>query len=149
MRRKFIGDRRLSLNLMIENSKICKGSNKSEFTAYVGMMLGNYKTYDRVHPYYLTKVLEKSGFPESIIQCIQNLFFNNEIFASVNGFTTNPIKQKRGPRQGDAISSLLFNFATESFLLSILNNEAVAGYTMQSKFSEHGFSKTNQATSLL
>jgi hypothetical protein len=96
MPRKFIGDRRLSLSLMIENSKICKGSNKSEFTEYAGIMLDNYKAYDRVHPYYLTKVLEKSGFPESIFQCIQNLFFNNEIFASVSGFLTNPIKQKRG-----------------------------------------------------
>lgn len=64
---RFIGDQGLSLNLMIENSKISKGSNKSEFTKYVGIMLDKHKAYDRVHPYYLTKVLEKFGFPESII----------------------------------------------------------------------------------
>lgn len=132
MPQRFIGDHGFSLNLMIENSKVCKGSNKSEFTEYVGIMLDNHKAYDRVHPYYLTKVLEKFGIPASIIQCIQNLFFNNEIFVNVNGFLTNPIKQKRGLRQGDAISPLLFNFAIEPFLLSILNNEAVTGYTMQS-----------------
>lgn len=67
MPQRFIGDQEFSLNLMIENSKVCKGSNKSEFTEYVGIMLDNHKAYDRVHPYYLIKVLEKFGFPGSII----------------------------------------------------------------------------------
>ena len=44
---KFIGDKGLlSLKLMIENSKIYKGSDKSEFIEYVGIMLDNHKAYD-------------------------------------------------------------------------------------------------------
>jgi hypothetical protein len=44
---EFIGDKRLlSLKLMIENSKIYKGSDKSEFIEYVGVMLDNHKAYN-------------------------------------------------------------------------------------------------------
>ena len=58
------------LNLMVENSKICEGLNKSEFTEYVDMMLENHRAFDGVHPYYLTKVPKESVFPKSIIQRI-------------------------------------------------------------------------------
>lgn len=49
----------------------------------------------------------------------------------MNGFLLKRTKQKRGLRQGNSISPLLFNFAIEPFLLSILNNKAVSGYAMQ------------------
>ena len=64
MPQRFIGDQGISLRLMIENSRICKGSNKFEFTEYVDIMLDNQKAYGSVQPYYRTKVLEKFGFSD-------------------------------------------------------------------------------------
>lgn len=128
---RFIGDQGLALKIMIDNAKSTKINNKNEFEEYVGIMLDNNKAYDRVHPHYLTQVLLKFGFPFEFVRCIQNLFFDNEIYINMNGFLSNPVKQNRGLRQGDSISPLLFNFAIEPFILSIINNNNISGYTMQ------------------
>lgn len=129
---KFIGDQGLALKVMIDNSKSAKINNKDEFEEYVGVMLDNNKAYDRVHPHYLTQVLLKFGFPFEFVRCIQNLFFDNKIYSKMNGFLSNSVKQNRGLRQGNPISSTLFNFAIEPFILSIINNNNnVSEYTMQ------------------
>jgi hypothetical protein len=116
---------------MMDNARTAKSANKEEFEEYVGVMLDNNKAYDRVHPHYLAQVLQKLGFPIEFVRCIENLFFDNEIFVNMNGFLTNPVKQKRGLRQGDSISPILFNFAIEPFIQSIINNTNISGYSLQ------------------
>ncbi|KAL7308222.1 hypothetical protein PS15m_012103 [Mucor circinelloides] len=51
----------------------------------------------------------------------------------MNGFLTEPVKQKRGLLQEDSISPILFNFAIEIFIQSIIiSNSDISGYTLQS-----------------
>lgn len=51
----------------------------------------------------------------------------------MNGFLSSPFAQGRGLRQGDTISPILFNFALEPFLLSVLHHDNIGGYTLASK----------------
>jgi len=131
MQNRYIGDQGMALRVIMDNAKTAKANNKNEFEEYVGVMLDNNKAYDRVHPRYLAQVLQKFGFPMEFIRCIENLFFDNELFINMNGFLTESVKQKRGLRQGDSISPILFNFAIEPFILSIINNQDISGYTLQ------------------
>ncbi|KAG1577598.1 hypothetical protein G6F48_012568 [Rhizopus delemar] len=98
-------------------------------------MLDQTKAYDRIHPEYLYKVLNRFGFPNKFIKCIHDLFFGNSISVNVNGSLSDSIQQLRGLRQGDSISPILFNLAIEPFLLSILHNEIIDGYCLKARRS--------------
>jgi hypothetical protein len=128
---RYIGDHGMSLQVIMENASSASWRNPTEFTAYAGVMLDNAKAYDRVHPQYLSKVLLKFGFPSTFVTCIMNLFFDNSIYVNVNGFLTGAVSQRRGIRQGDSISPVLFNLAIEPFLLSIIHNNSISGYSLQ------------------
>lgn len=130
MQGRYIGDQGMALRIIMDNAKSSKANNKHEFEEYVGVMLDNNKAYDRVHPHYLAQVLQKFGFPIEFIRCIENLFFDNQLFINMNGFLTESVKQKRGLRQGDSISPILFNFAIEPFILSIISNQNISGYAL-------------------
>lgn len=127
MRNRFIGDHGLTNKLILEDAQ----KTDADGVEYVGVMLDQTKAYDLIHPTYLVKVLEKFGFPTAFVHCIQNLFFNNQIFVNMNGFLSPAVSQKRGLRQGDSISPLLFNFAIEPFLQSILAHQDISGYSLQ------------------
>ncbi|KAG1575735.1 hypothetical protein G6F47_013438 [Rhizopus delemar] len=96
-------------------------------------MLDQTEAYDRIHPEYLCKVLNRFGFPNKFIKCIHDLFFGNSISVNVNGSLSDSIQQLRGLRQGDSISPILFNLAIEPFLLSILHNEIIDGYCLKAR----------------
>ncbi|EIE92063.1 hypothetical protein RO3G_16774 [Rhizopus delemar RA 99-880] len=95
-----------------------KGFVKGRFIGENGMVL----------PVYLLEVLRKMNFPESIIHCIHQLFFNNSVRINVNGYLTDTVHQERGLRQGDPLSPLLFNIALEPLLLSIQQDPHYQGY---------------------
>ncbi|KAK4521006.1 uncharacterized protein ATC70_006890 [Mucor velutinosus] len=127
MRDRFIGDHGLTNKLILEDAQKTTDTGLE----FVGVMLDQTKAYDRIHPRYLAKVLEKFEFPPAFVACIQNLFFNNQIFVNMNGFLSPAVSQQRGLRQGDSISPMLFNFAIEPFLQSILVNPNIRGYSLQ------------------
>jgi hypothetical protein len=128
---RYIGDHGMSLRVIMDNASSASWRNANNFIEHTGIMLDNAKAYDRVHPQYLSQVLLKFGFPSQFVTCILNLFFDNSIHVNINGFLTKPIAQRRGIRQGDSISPVLFNLAIEPFLLSIINNPDISGYSLQ------------------
>lgn len=128
---RYIGDHGMSLQVIMDNARTANRRSFSNFAAYTGIMLDNAKAYDRVHPQYLSQILLKFGFPTAFVTCITSLFFDNSIYVNVNGFLTDAISQRRGIRQGDSISPVLFNLAIEPFLLSIINNANLSGYSLQ------------------
>ena len=118
---RFIGDNGMMLNLITAHAKL--RDDKS-----IGLMLDQEKAYDRIHPSYLRQVMQRFGIPSSIILAIERLFFGTQIRINVNGHLTDSVQQKRGLRQGDPLSPLLFNFAFDPFLRSILQHNAIQGF---------------------
>jgi hypothetical protein len=80
------------------------------------VMLDQEKAYDRVHSSFLLAIMAHVGIPAAFIQTIQSLFFQSVTHIVINGFLTNGVPQRRGLRQGDSLSPLLFNLVIEPFL---------------------------------
>ncbi|KAG0739794.1 hypothetical protein G6F16_011736 [Rhizopus arrhizus] len=118
---RFIGENGMYVHLVLQQARHEKHHG-------LGLLLDQEKAYDRVLPDYLLGVLAIMKFPESIIHCIQQLFFNNSVEINVNGFFTDSVHQERGLRQGDPLSPLLFNIALEPLLLSIQQDMNYQGY---------------------
>ncbi|KAG1152986.1 hypothetical protein G6F37_000053 [Rhizopus arrhizus] len=87
--------------------------------------------YDRVHPLYLRQTMLAFGFPPSLVHSLESLFFGNAVRININGYFTNRIDQRRGLRQGNPLSPLLFNIALESFLQHILQDSFFQGFQFQ------------------
>lgn len=118
---RFIGDNGLLLHFILQQARIKQHPG-------IGLLLDQEKAYDRVHPAYLRKVLTKFHLSTVFIDCIMSLFFGNNIQVNVNGFFSPNITQKRGLRQGDPLSPLLFNLALEPLLLLIQQDTRIQGF---------------------
>ncbi|KAG0934887.1 hypothetical protein G6F32_010587 [Rhizopus arrhizus] len=125
MKGRFIGENCLLLHLLL---------NQARYRQYpgIGLLLDQEKTYDRVNPQYLMKVMEAFGFRRHFLTCVHNFFLGNLIEVNVNGYFTSTVFQQRGLRQGDPLSPLLFNLALEPLLLSIQQDRAIIGYGYES-----------------
>ncbi|CDH61168.1 hypothetical protein RO3G_01611 [Lichtheimia corymbifera JMRC:FSU:9682] len=116
----FMPHRLISDNGWINQAIMSNARATSSSHSQVAVLLDQEKAYDRVHPEYLKRVLERFGFPSSLIFSLVSLFFGTRIHVSINGWLGAPFTQGRGLRQGDPLSPLLFNLAFEPLLRSIL-----------------------------
>lgn len=121
---RFIGDNGMLLNTAIDIAKV--DPTKSETIA---LLLDFMKAYDRVHSRYLETILRRFGLPAHLISSIINFFFRTEIRININGFISDPVHQKRGLRQGDPLSPILFNLALEPLIQCILKDDRILGIT--------------------
>jgi exonuclease III len=71
------------------------------------------KAYDRIDHEYLWQVLEAYGLPHEFNRMMKNLYGSASTSVLVNGVVPSPFKVRRGVRQGDPTSCLLFNLAIE------------------------------------
>lgn len=117
---RFIADNGLAVRALTEYAKNCQ-------LPHVGLLLDQEKAYDRVHPEYLSKVLERFGFTRDFIRCILFLFFRTTITLNINGHLATVFEQKRGLRQGDPLSPLLYNLIFEPLLAYIIKNQGLTG----------------------
>lgn len=121
MQGRFIGSQGLLLHLVLQKARY-------EHHTGLGLLLDQEKAYDRVHPQYLEKVLEKYGFSSKFTRCIIQLFFSNKVQVNVNGYYTDDVIQSRGLRQGDPLSPILFNLVLEPLILHIQQDVALTGF---------------------
>lgn len=122
MPRRFIAEHGATLQTVTLLATAQKSSS-------IALLLDQNKAYDRIHPDYLSQVMEAFGIPSTITQCIISLFFTTQIQINVNGhITQTPFTQLRGLRQGDPLSPLLFNIAFDPFIRSIQQNESFKGF---------------------
>jgi retron-type reverse transcriptase len=82
------------------------------------------KAFDTVEHSAIIQILEHMGFPPKWVQWINNILSSGTSAVTLNGALGRKFKCKRGVRQGDPLSPLIFVLATE--LLQILVNRAAA-----------------------
>jgi hypothetical protein len=85
------------------------------------------KAYDRVSWLFLKEVLRKKGFDSGIIHRLFQLVSGGQTAISINGTVGPYFRNKRGVRQGDPISPLLFDFIVDA-LAMILSKASEAGH---------------------
>ncbi|KAG1139332.1 hypothetical protein G6F37_011272 [Rhizopus arrhizus] len=122
---RFIAENGMVLNILMEQAHVQRRPE-------IGLLLDQEMAYGRVHPMYLRQVMLAFGFPPSLVHSLENLFFGNAVRININGHFTNKVDQRRGLRQGDPLSPLLFNIALEPFLRHILQDSSFQGFQFQS-----------------
>ncbi|KAK1697110.1 hypothetical protein QYE76_013807 [Lolium multiflorum] len=85
------------------------------------------KAYDRVNWEFLTEVLRCKGFDSGVIHRFSQLVSGGQTAIAINGEIGPFFRNRRGVRQGDPLSPLLFNFIGEA-LSGILVAAVGAGH---------------------
>ncbi|KAF5344335.1 hypothetical protein D9758_013247 [Tetrapyrgos nigripes] len=101
----------------------------TEVTEENGLLvaLDQEKAYDKIDHEYLWKTLRKFKLPEAFITTVRHLYNDAHTKVMVNGHLSSDFKVKRGVRQGDPLSCLLFDLAIEP-LAAMLRNSDLKGY---------------------
>lgn len=81
-------------------------------------------------------VLKVRGFPERWITWIQRLLSTSKSRILVNGEETRYIQHKRGLRQGDPISPMLFIIANDVFQKLVTAANSVLTHSLSRNFDE-------------
>lgn len=72
----------------------------------IGLLLDQERENDHVDLSYFGAVLNRFGFPLSIINCLHNLMAFNKIKININAYFMNEIPKLRGFKQGETISCI-------------------------------------------
>jgi hypothetical protein len=83
------------------------------------------KTYDKVKWSFVWKVLEMKGFSNQWCQWIDSIMEGGHVGIKINDQVEQNFQTKKGLRQGDTLSPLLFNIVVD--MLAILINKAKRG----------------------
>ena len=83
------------------------------------------KAFDSVSHKYLKDTLLKYNFPETFIQFFSLIYSENSSVVQVNGHLSDPFELKRGVKQGDALSCLLFVLAIDPLIRNIEANNLI------------------------
>lgn len=97
----------------IQLSKLIIAYTEAEELNGAIVALDQEKAYDRINHEYLWATLRHMNFPERLINTVKHLYERAESCVMVNGVKSSPFKIRRGVRQGDPMSCLLFDFAIE------------------------------------
>jgi ribonuclease HI/exonuclease III len=90
------------------------------------------KAYDKVAHDYIWRVLEGFSIPDPMINVIRKLYTNANTRVCINGIMSDEFRVKRGVRQGDPLSCLLFDLAIEPLSLA-LQESLLKGYNVPGK----------------
>jgi hypothetical protein len=85
------------------------------------------KAYDKVSWQFLSGVLHRKGFDSGYVHKIMQLVSGGQTAIAVNGDVGHYFRNKRGVRQGDPISPLLFDFVVDA-LAAILDKANRVGH---------------------
>jgi hypothetical protein len=128
--RRYIAENALTTQLIMEDAHLQRLESEklnSDSPKDIALLLDQEKADDRVNVDYLKQVLIRFGLPDSMVNCLYNLLVNNNIRININGFFSDNVNKKRGLKQGDPISCILYNLFFELFLRSILLDDNIDG----------------------
>jgi len=86
------------------------------------------KAYDRVDQAWLLRVMKVMGLPRCLVGMVQDVLPGCRSRVRINSGYSHWFKLKRGVRQGDPLSCLLFNFSIEPLAMRI--RRAVTGISI-------------------
>lgn len=124
----FIPKRNLYDNTKLSETMITYTSIKGENGCILA--LDQEKAYDRIAHDYLWMVLEKFGFPPSLIRTIRSLYKEARTRIMVNGVSPGYIILYVGVKQGCPMSCLLYDIAIEPLACSIRRSKLI-GFRIQ------------------
>lgn len=81
--------------------------------SFILLKLDFHKAFDTVSWHYLFSILTRMNFPKKWIDWVASLLKTSRISPLVNGSATAPFRMRRGVRQGDPLSPMLFDIAVE------------------------------------
>ena len=108
--------------LMNEHTRLASEvAHLCDVTGTPGFIVGldQAKAYDRVDQPWLLQVLVASGLPPDLILLISDLTNNCKSRVRINSGYSPYFTLKRGVRQGDPLSCLLFNFSIEPLAIKL------------------------------
>ena len=122
MPKRSIHDQTKMVELMI---KWCENTE----TKGMIICLDQEKAYDRIDLTYLWKTLEAYGFPDLFISKIKNLYASASTAIRINSYISELFNVRRGVRQGDPMSCLLYNLAIEP-LIERIRSSTLKGFNV-------------------
>ena len=123
----FLPDRQIFDSVKLVQCLIDRASQLGE-DLYV-VLLDQEKAYDRVNHGFLWMALTKIGLPPCLLRAIQNCYHEATSRVAINGHLSQAFSLKRGVRQGDPISCLLFDIVIEPLAQLIVRDELLKGFT--------------------
>ena len=103
-----------------------------ERTGETGILLSldQEKAFDRVNRSFLLALLEHFGFGPSFRNCIRTLYNGAFMQILVNDFLSDPVPLRRGVRQGDALSPMLYILCVEVLACKIRASPTIDGFLL-------------------
>jgi hypothetical protein len=95
-------------------------------TPIIILKLDSEKAFDLIEHSVVFSMLRAKGFPDRWIKWVQDLFCSTTSSVLLNGTAGKDFPCKRGVRQGDPLSPLLFAIAAD-LLQSVINYEYTQG----------------------
>ena len=92
--------------------------NSTETPGFL-VSLDQAKAYDRVDQTWLLRVMKAMGLPRCLTSLVQDILPNCRSRVRINSGYSNWFKLRRGVRQGDPLSCLLFNFSIEPLAMHL------------------------------
>ena len=95
------------------------------------------KAFDRVNHSFLLRLLEHLGFRPSFIKWVHTLYTGANMRIILNGYLSGKIELKRGVRQGDPLSPLLYVLCVEVLASQIRSSPFISGFLLPGAGGAH------------
>ena len=95
------------------------------------------KAFDRVNHSFLFRLLEHLGFGPSFIKWVHTLYTGANMRIILNGYLSGKIELKRGVRQGDPLSPLLYVLCVEVLASQICSSPFISGFLLPGAGGAH------------
>jgi len=121
----YVPGRRITDNLLTID-KLLKECDRLETGGYL-MSLDAKKAFDSIDHEFMYRTLSKFNFSKKFIDIIRTLYNDLTADVMVNGIRYGILKIRKGVKQGDALSCVLFILCMEPLMARIRNNANIIG----------------------